>query len=857
MVAVIVVFLLILSGVAYLLIVHAIRSQLEALVRTNLNAQLEDASISWRPPYGVVVRNARIVRGDGQGGRIELFRADRIEATLAGIPHSGKPIIIQSLLARGPSVHLLTTEQPAGPPPSLNAPPVAQAPPAKWSDRVRLGHLNIEGGSLFYQYRMHPDVPELAVKNISLSVDPPASPGGAQHFDLSARDDLTNLHAGGSIQLDELLIGIDDIALDVRLDPAVGQTALPQPASDWAKRFGLAGALALHGKGRLPCQSPQLSTFDGTVEVSNAAAAWPGLPWPIEKAHIKLLCDSEPTATTQPAGPAPPGLHVRLAAADASYGGVGVQLDSGDLRLDHAAGAWDLTQLAGHVAGVAQATSQPALPAAPLITNPADAPPLRGRIDFTAAASGPIAGEDNHSALTGTHYEILAFPRDLAIKIASFPLPIEHIDGGQIHVVNGAASLRDLAGDYGGDRIVLSSARIPIPDSLSQLWKLETRVEEMTGSVTCHQPAPVYPKGIQDVLAELRPQGTFAVGNGRLTLNYRVPQSGKPKPADDFAFDISSDGSASLSVTARKVPITKVRGKVTLDNLGIVIGTDGLKPAILEGRCMEGDVSLHMNVRPRSDTEPAHFQGEAWLRDINVASLCNMFGIRDGQVSRSGGKGYLHATFSLDGSGGKKKPTQTLRAVGEAEILGADYWEDPIVSLIAGDLEGRSAAGKTIKKEPGVCDAAAVFHIANRVITLEQAAVNSPSLGIQGTGTITFDKQLDLQVVATPIGNLKAAIDKVPIVGQVAGAVVGVVQGALRSAAGSLLYQYRITGPASNPQKQLIAAPVLSDAGALLFGRMAEQKKGQLLANLKAGTIARQATPTTVPGDLPGKGEEK
>jgi hypothetical protein len=174
-------------------------------------------------------------------------------------------------------------------------------------------------------------------------------------------------------------------------------------------------------------------------------------------------------------------------------------------------------------------------------------------------------------------------------------------------------------------------------------------------------------------------------------------------------------------------------------------------------------------------------------------------------------------------------------------------------------VQARSPGGRAIKKEPGVCDAAAVFHIANRVITLDQAAVNSPALGIQGTGTITFDKQLDLQVVATAIGDLKAAIKRSApnVVGDVAGDIVGAVQGALRSATGTLLYQYRITGPAMHPQKQFIAAPVLSDAGALLFGRMAEQKKGQLLANVRAGTIAKHAIPATAPAVVPGKSSDK
>jgi hypothetical protein len=217
----------------------------------------------------------------------------------------------------------------------------------------------------------------------------------------------------------------------------------------------------------------------------------------------------------------------------------------------------------------------------------------------------------------------------------------------------------------------------------------------------------------------------------------------------------------------------------------------------------------------------------------------------------------VHGTFSVEGSGGKRPPAQTLRAAGEAEVLGADYWEDPVVRLVAGDMEARSTAGAAIKKQPGVCDAAAVFHIADGVVTVDQAAVNSPSLGIQGTGTINFRNELDVQVVAAPIGDLQSAIKRSApsALGKVAADIVGVVQGALRSATGSLLYEYHITGPVNHLKKQIVPVPVLSDAGALLFGRMAEQKHGELLKNVQAGAFARQAEAPQKPA--PAKAKEK
>ena len=171
------------------------------------------------------------------------------------------------------------------------------------------------------------------------------------------------------------------------------------------------------------------------------------------------------------------------------------------------------------------------------------------------------------------------------------------------------------------------------------------------------------------------------------------------------------------------------------------------------------------------------------------------------------------------------------------EVIGANFWEDPVVGVIAENLHG-GKPGTPAAAERGVGDAAAVFHVADRVVTLDRAAVNSPTVGIQGSGTIGFDLQLNLQIVATPIGNLKAAIKQSapPGVGEVVGDLAGLVQGIYRTAAGTLLYQYRVTGPAAHPKHEVVPAPVLGEAGRLLFGRMADPKDGDLLESVRSAT---------------------
>ena len=272
---------------AYFVINHVIRSQLASLVSENLDGELEGGSISYRPPLGVVVRDARVVRGDGHGGKIELFHVTSLECKFAKVPLGKGPIVIESLVVKGPAVHLVTEERETGPRVPEPCPECGAEAAPKLSDKVRVRHLRVEGGSLAWRDRNYPDVPDLKVSNVSAGVEPPASAGGPQAFHVSMKDGPTDLRAEGTFQPDDLLLGLDNVALDVRLDPAAKQNALPASVAEWASRYGVAGALSLHGKGRVPLRCPQLSTFDGALEVQDASATPPGASGPVDKIRLK------------------------------------------------------------------------------------------------------------------------------------------------------------------------------------------------------------------------------------------------------------------------------------------------------------------------------------------------------------------------------------------------------------------------------------------------------------------------------------------------------------------------------------------------------------------------------------------
>ena len=139
----------------------------------------------------------------------------------------------------------------------------------------------------------------------------------------------------------------------------------------------------------------------------------------------------------------------------------------------------------------------------------------------------------------------------------------------------------------------------------------------------------------------------------------------------------------------------------------------------------------------------------------------------------------------------------------------------PVVDEISGSTKvknGALTAGQ----------AAAVFEIKNQVVDLQQAAISAPVLGVQGSGKIGFDGQLNLVAVAAPLADWKDQIKrtKIPIISDVAGEVAGGLQKIINTASQTLLYEFKVTGNVSKPKIETVPAPVVTEGVAKLFNSM-------------------------------------
>jgi hypothetical protein len=197
------------------------------------------------------------------------------------------------------------------------------------------------------------------------------------------------------------------------------------------------------------------------------------------------------------------------------------------------------------------------------------------------------------------------------------------------------------------------------------------------------------------------------------------------------------------------------------------------------------------------------------LRDVEMQQLAKALILPEQSRPYTG---RISGSATLSGAG---DDWSRLRGAGEAQVLNGRLWEFPLLGGIASQTKVKPDALTAT-------EAAAVFDIADSQVQLRRAALNSDALGLEGAGRIGFDGALDLQVVAAPLGDWKDRIrqTKIPIVSNLVGEVAGGLQKVINTATQQLLYEFRVTGPASRPDIKTVPSPLLSEAGAMIFDKM-------------------------------------
>ena len=335
-----------------------VRSKLQEMLASQLNARLDMERVTYSFPYTVTVRNAALIAGDAASGQVvTLLRVPEMKLTLAELPRRDGPLVISSLTFRNPSVHLIHTQQGLVGRQGLVRPPdtqPAEPEPATLSETVKkyrlsemfhLRRLTVHGLSVVYEDRAAGDQSVPVVwrgVDLDLRTDPKQHPH--YQFDLAAASKpLADGSIKGQFNLDRMDVRIDKLSMLLTADPDQHQSPAPSALQKVLRDYGIRGRLELTGSGDFPLDRPGQSRFEFAIDVHDAAALLPrpggGTPDSLQKLRAKIHVFNRQDG----------GLTVRIEGAEANAADNVLMLKEGVLDLDWAKSRWDLTGASGRV----------------------------------------------------------------------------------------------------------------------------------------------------------------------------------------------------------------------------------------------------------------------------------------------------------------------------------------------------------------------------------------------------------------------------------------------------------------------------------------------------------------------------
>jgi hypothetical protein len=393
-------------------------------------------------------------------------------------------------------------------------------------------------------------------------------------------------------------------------------------------------------------------------------------------------------------------------------------------------------------------------------------------------------------------------------------------DGGSIKTTPNSIDILGLTGQYGNDQFSLS-ANWPLVSAEHGI----ARLDDIDGRIDFHSPTPLYPDPLDAIFAQFKPTGPWRV------QGWIVGEIATGKVLN-YDFHVESDGTAAADITARDIQLSQIKStwEILPDHVAIAdfscTGLGGKLDAAGQVQCFR----------------PFPFDGQVNSQGADLSQIAALLRAQSLDKSQFQGQVDVSATFAGSGPHQGKDAADLFTADGNFEIHNGVLWDIPVLKRVA---DSATIARKALN----MSEAAAYFHIADQNVDLRDAAINAPVLGLQGSGTVDFDGNIDMKVQAAPLADWQAKIDKtgIPIVSNVVGDVVGAVQSLLNSTTGALFYTFHITGNASDPQVTTVPAPAITFGTARLFGYMVKKYHGSLLNLLQNPSSQPTTQPSTHP----------
>jgi hypothetical protein len=822
-----------------------IQDHLQRMVSDHLWAELSIGKLSYTFPFGVRAYDVALVARDHRGGKIDLVRAKELELSLAEIPWRDRPLIIKRVVIREPSIHLVMNEDglvgarhliktaeeraveeglPLPPPP-----PTKEKP----SDYFRLRRFEVHDAKVMFQDRRGgEELPWVVWEKLGAHLDiEPASSGSQYKYALSTDDaPLVKGNVRGHFDIDAAVIDVERFAMELRVERGKAQPQLPPRLQQVLRDYEVEGGLTLSGKAHVAVRDPDANAYEATLDLPKATARisdHPGAPdWLSLKVRFSSQAPEEARqevrrpvtltelpvmtqqATSRPSAPPknPPSSGpskkmptlVSIDRLEVGTGDTVLHVDKGEATIDPITEQWRVKDLLGRLE-IGQDRS--GLPTK--VERALEKFEITGKMRMTATAAGPLRPVTGKRLMDQVDYQVIAYPREMAIRPPKWARPFTNVSG-TVRANQEAITFENVEGQYLGDRYFLNTARIPM-DGIERV----VRVDEVVGTIQPTGRNEDYPKPFEFVARELRPSGTWFV-TGWFARRRGLPPGEKP----DFRFDIRADDAAG-DVSKKHFPLTGVRAQiVATPQLVDIKRIDALS---LGGRAIaEGYVVPGKGAAMRYDLH-------GWVRDVDMKALGTLVSKEHKQPKRLSGKGSanVHVWGTGKDLAGRFTAADTVKADGRFEIVDGDFYDLAAVQEISKGVKANDNEATTVGH------AAGEFTLHDRIVEFPHVALSAPVLGVQGSGRATFDGQLDFDVVAAPLADWKDQMKRtnIPIVSDVAGAVLGGVQKLINTATKTLLYEFHVTGRVGEPRVTAVPVPVLTEGVAKLFGSMARGER--------------------------------
>jgi hypothetical protein len=804
-----------------------LRERLQQMVAQHLNAELKMDRLTYHFPYGLSAHNAALVAWDDRGQQIDLLRVKELNLHLAKLPWGDGPLVIKRIIIKEPSAHFILTENGllgtrglVKEQPTEVAPQPGKPKKEKPSDYFRLRRFEIHDGQIVFEDRRERNNrPSLIWKNLNVEMDTEPTSGSLYSYELSAKNaPLAVANVRGKVDIDTAKLDIERFVLGLKVERDKRQEQLPPAWQEILQRYEVAGSLSLSGSATVPLKDPGRSEYQAMLDLPSGSARVSEGAGRVDRLALRLRLASEDkeaatrevsrpvvlsanaVAATQPAtrdiAAAPPRakqppMTVKLDLLEIGTQDTLLHIEKGQATIDLASDQWRVKDL---LCQLEVGKNHSGLPSK--IEQALGKLDLSGKLRLTATAAGPLRPAPGTRIMDQVEYQVIAYPRDLEVRPPNWPAAFTNVSG-TVRANRDVIIVENVEGRYHDDKCFVTSARIP----LEHIEK-ELRIEEIVGSVQLTGKVEDYGRPFEFIATQLRPSGTWHA-LGSFARQRGLPPGVKP----DFRFDIRSD-EAGATLGKKQIPVTDLKTEIVATQKLVDLKR-------IEGKSFGGAVTAEGQIAPGKGKDLA-YQGMVWVRDMDLKSLGDLIAAQRGnKPSRLSGKGSANARVEGTGADESHTAVDNFRAAGRFEVLQGDFWSLPTLDEIA---RGAKVASNGLT----VGQAAGVFEIHDQKVELAEFALSSPVLGVQGSGTETFDGRLDLRVVAAPLADWKEQMKRtrIPIVSDIAGEVLGGLQKMVNTATKTLLYEFHVTGTTQRPKIEAIPAPVLTEGMAKLFGAM-------------------------------------